>query len=456
VGVKGQPPLFQKGARAQRPQPPRCFLTLSPPPLSLPSRSSNLATYARVHGASFSVEPATPPGGMTPVAPRAAPGPPRRPAAPHRLAAAAAAARALGGGGGGGGGGAGEGLGPTPPVTPLGEAADTVGPLPATPLSRARTTPARWAMGGHGGGGCGGGGAFFGRGPTTVPAKAPLPATTDPKSPLLVGGAGTTSSPSSSLTSPARPARAHPSLSRRASSALASALAPVAARARSALEVWRDAGERDGMAAHGGAGSVAAAYAAAAAPPSLHGAPASAAAGREVLERLGRMGRFEGQDFDATECDVERVTALHRGAADYAREEAWRWVLACECARVVVCMIERWGAGGGALSHAPLSSTYPFSLPATLILSSRHRHLHGRPLLWRGCRPGKHQYLEIRDTAQGRGHLPGRPGRRPRRGRVRLWLLCGARLHLPGPGGHLGGVGRVWVALGGRVWYSGG
>ena len=248
---------------------------------------------------------------------------PRHPAAPHRLAAAAAAAAASSAAGAGSGAG---GLGPTEPATPLGEARDTAPSPPPTPLSRGHTTPGRWSTAG---GGTGGRAKGPGLAPprTACAAAAALAEVSSAKAPLLPAGGGSAVSTSSAFTTSALPSLSIP---RRASTALWGAASLMAARARSALEVWRDAGERDGMVAHGGAGAAAAAYAAAAAPPPLHGAPASAAAGREVLERLGRMGRFEGQDFDPTECDVERVAALHRGAADYAREDAWRWVLTCE------------------------------------------------------------------------------------------------------------------------------
>ena len=48
---------------------------------------------------------------------------------------------------------------------------------------------------------------------------------------------------------------------------------------------------------------------------------------REALERLQRMEYFESQDFDPVENDVERAAELARDQADYASEEAWRWLL---------------------------------------------------------------------------------------------------------------------------------
>ena len=102
----------------------------------------------------------------------------------------------------------------------------------------------------------------------------------------------------------------------------AAGLRGLAARAGAALasaaQAFEDAGVTAGHA--GGASG-------AAVPATLHGAPATAADGREVLARLRRMTAFEAQDFDPVECDVERAVARAATAADYAADEAWRAAL---------------------------------------------------------------------------------------------------------------------------------
>ena len=106
-------------------------------------------------------------------------------------------------------------------------------------------------------------------------------------------------------------------------SRLASAVAPVASSARSfitaAAASLRDAGVTAGDGGDSYRPSL---------PPSLHGAPATEAEGREVLSRLARMTQYTAQDFDPVECDVDGRVAASRGARDYAADETWRYALA--------------------------------------------------------------------------------------------------------------------------------
>ena len=104
---------------------------------------------------------------------------------------------------------------------------------------------------------------------------------------------------------------------------LASAVAPVASSARSFITAAAASLRDAGVTAGDGGGDYRPSL-----PPSLHGAPATEAEGREALSRLARMTQYTAQDFDPVECDVDAKINASRGARDYAAGETWRYALA--------------------------------------------------------------------------------------------------------------------------------